>query len=223
MTANLLFISGAGLPDWIWDEAGAGLDGLVAKRPWGTNPTLAEYAQAALTGTGTGALTLVAHSAGGIVAAAIAALVPERVRGILGIAAVIPDPGRSFLGMLPLSQRMFLSAVMLVAGTRPPAAAIGSGVAAGVPDEVRRRIIADFDPESQAYYRNRAPEFELPEHRGYLTTAEDREIPPARQRRFAARLTPDYEARLATGHLPMLERPAELRAGIAEFQANVRR
>lgn len=222
-TTTLVFISGAGLPDWIWDEAGEGLDATVAKRPWGTNATLQEYAQAALAGTGNGPLTLVAHSSGGVVAAAMLALAPERIRGLLAIAAVIPDPGRSFIGMMPVPQRYVLGAVMRMAGTRPPESAIRAGLAAGVPEEARKRLVIEFDPESQAYYRNRVPRFTRPQRRGYLITTQDKELSPMRQRDFAARLEPDYQREIDSGHLPMIEYPSELRAGIAEFHASVRR
>lgn len=221
-TTRLLFISGAGLPAWIWDEVGDGLDAVVAKRPWGDNATLREYAQAALAETGTDPLTIVAHSAGGVVAAAVLAEAPERIRALLAVAAVIPQPGRSFIGMMPFPQRYLLGAVLRVAGTVPPESAIRSGLAAGVTEELCNRLIVDFDPESQAYYRNRAPEYPLPGRRGYLSTTRDRELSPALQHSFAARLAPDYQAQIDGGHLPMLEHPGELRAGIAEFHASVR-
>jgi len=222
VTTTLLFISGAGLPDWIWDEAGEGLDATVAKRPWRTNATLQEYAQAALAGTGSGPLTLVAHSSGGVVAAVMLALAPERIRGLLAITAVIPDPGRSFIGMMPVPQRYVLGPVMRVAGTRPTESAIRASLAAGVTEELRKRLVLDFDPESQSYYRNRVPRFPRPERRGYLTTTQDKEFSPTLQRGFAARLEPGYEREIESGHLPMLEYPSELRAGIAEFHASVR-
>jgi pimeloyl-ACP methyl ester carboxylesterase len=219
---TLLLISGAGLPAWVWDEAREGLDATVANRPWGTNASLQEYAQAALAETGTGPLTMVAHSSGGVVAAAVLALAPERIRGLLAITAVVPDPGRSFIGMMPVPQRYVLGPVMRVAGTRPTESAIRGSLAAGVTEEVRNRLVLDFDPESQAYYRNRVPRFSRPPRRGYLTTTQDREFSPALQRGFADRLEPDYSRQIESGHLPMLEHPGELRAGIAEFHASVR-
>jgi pimeloyl-ACP methyl ester carboxylesterase len=221
-TTTLLLISGAGLPAWIWDEAGEGLDTVVAKRPWGTNPTLHEYAQAALSSAGPGPLTIVAHSSGGVVAAAMLALAPERIRAFLAIAAVIPTPGRSFIGMMPVPQRYLLGPVMRVAGTRPTESAIRASLAVGVTEDVRKRLVLDFDPESQSYYRNRVPLFTRPDRRGYLTTTHDKEFSAAQQRGFADRLEPDYQRQIEAGHLPMLEHPHELRAGIAEFHASVR-
>ncbi len=221
-STSLLIISGAGLPDWIWDDATYGLDAAIAQRPDRRNATLRDYAQAALATTPDGPLTVVAHSAGGVVAAALTALAPQRVRGILGVTAVIPHAGRSFIGSMPMPNRLILSTLMRLAGTRPPASVLRSGLTAGLDPETSQRIVDDFVPESQGYYRDRAPEFVLPIHRGYITTTTDRELPRALQRGFKERLASVYEGEIEGGHLPMLEHPQRLRASIVDFQASVR-
>ena len=220
-STTLLLISGAGLPPWIWDDATTGLDATVARRPEDTNASLLQYAQAALDSASPGAITIVAHSAGGVVAAAMTTLAPARVRGILAVTAVIPTPGGSFIGAMPLPNRLILSAVMHVAGTRPPASALRSGLASGLDADLSQRLVNDFTRESQSYYRDRTPMFDMPHHRGYVTTTNDQEIPLALQEGFAARLAPDFEERIDGGHLPMLEHPEALRKCIAKFHASV--
>ncbi|WP_166786516.1 alpha/beta fold hydrolase [Cryobacterium sp. TMT2-15-1] len=220
-STTLLLISGAGLPAWIWDDATTGLDAPVARRPEGSNASLLQYAQAALDSASPGAISIVAHSAGGLVAAAMTALAPARVRGILAVTAVIPEPRGSFIGAMPLPNRLMLSAVMRVAGTRPPASALRAGIASGLDANLSKRLVNDFTPESQAYYRDRTPMFDMPHHRGYVTTTNDREISPALQEGFATRLAPDFKKRIDGGHLPMLEHPEELRKYIVEFHASV--
>lgn len=95
------------------------------------------------------------------------------------------------------------------------------GLTAGLDPELSLRIVDNFVPESPGYYRDRAPEFVLPIHRGYITTTTDRELPRALQRGFKERLAPVYEGEIEGGHLPMLEHPQRLRASIVDFQAGV--
>jgi pimeloyl-ACP methyl ester carboxylesterase len=95
---------------------------------------------------------------------------------------------------------------MRVAGTRPPAKVIRSGVASGLPGDRADRIVKEFEPESQRLYRDRVPARTFPSRTGYLLTTQDREFPPALQETYAARLGAAVE-RIESGHLPMLEQP----------------
>lgn len=217
-TSTLLLISGAGLPSWIWDGVIDGLSATVAARPTSANASLDDHAREALASAPPGPLTVVAHSAGGVVAAALTELAPERVSGLLAVSAVIPRPGRSFIGSLPLPNRLVLGSVMRIVGTRPPAGAIRKGLASGVDEATARRLVDDFDPESQRYYRDRVTNPRWPARRGYLTTTSDHELSASLQERFATNLAPSFERRIGSGHLPMLERPAELRSALAEFE-----
>lgn len=218
---SILFLSGAGLPAWIWDDVrdrlGASYTAQVAPRPEGGAAGLRDYAEAALGSMPAGRVLLVAHSAGGVVGAEIAALAPERVGGFLAISAIVPPPGGSFVTAMPIPNRWILSAAMRLAGTRPPDSAIRKTLATGVDEATIDRLIADFTPESQGYYRDRLGQQRWTGPRGYVTTTRDREVPPPMQRRFARRLGADWHRELATGHLPMLEDPGALTAAIVAF------
>lgn len=207
----VLFLGGAGLPDRIWDEVRAGLpegtESAVARYPRRGTASLADHADAALAQAPWPDVALVAHSVGGVVACEVLARAPERVRAVLGVAAVFPRPGRSFTGALPLPARLVLPAVLRLAGTRPPAKAIRRGLAGGLPDDVAGRIVDEFDPESVRLYRDRTSARELPTVRGYLLTTADGEVDAATQRRSAATLGATWTEELPTGHLPMLEDP----------------
>ena len=118
----VLFLSGAGLPAWIWDEVRSALpgDSVVAAYPKGT-ASLRDYAEAVLTQAPEGGFTVVAHSAGGVVAGELVALAPDRVGGVLGVAASVPAAGTSFLGALPFPQRHVVGLIMRLAEpARPP-------------------------------------------------------------------------------------------------------
>ena len=216
--STLLLVSGAGLPNWIWDGVTEGLSATIAARPASANASLEDHAKEALASAPPGPLTVVAHSAGGVVAAALTALAPERVAGLLAVSAVIPRPGRSFIGSMPLPNRLVLSAIMRLAGTRPPASAIRNGVASGVDEATTLRLVDDFAPESQRYYRDGVTNPQWPARRGYVTTTSDRELSASLQEQFAANLAPTFERRIGSGHLPMLERPDELRTALTDFE-----
>ncbi|WP_051637423.1 alpha/beta fold hydrolase [Rhodococcus sp. UNC363MFTsu5.1] len=217
----IVFLSGAGLPAWIWDEVRASLpvDSVVASYPKHPDATLRDYAEAALAQAPDGEFTVVAHSIGGVVASEIAAVAPERVAGLLGVAASVPAAGRSFLGALPAPQRHIVGLIMRVAGTRPPEKAIRSGLCAGLGEDDVARIVADFAPESQRLYRDRVSARTLPTRIGYVVTTADKEFPAALQGRYADELGTPWRREMATGHLPMLQDPATMGQILKEFAA----
>ena len=220
-TTSLLFLGGAGLPGWIWDDVRAelppGTGSAVAGYPRDPAASLADYAEQVAREAPWPTFTVVAHSIGGVVAAELLGRRPERVAGFLGVAAVVPAPGRSFLGSLPFPMGLVLGAVLRVAGTRPPEKSIRTGLAGGLPAETADRIVADFSPESPRLYRDATGPRVLPGRRGYVHTSADRELSPAVQEASAARLDATWTARLPTGHLPMLEAPAALGEAIRGF------
>ena len=223
MTATptpVLFVSGAGLPPWIWDGVRALLADrptYVAPRPEGKDASLADHAAAALDEVPGDRFTVAAHSAGGTVAAKMLEQQPERVAGVLGVAAIVPPPGGSFVGAMPFPNRLFLSLAMRVLGTRPPEKVLRKSLAAGLPDPVADDIVSGFTPESQRYYRDPVGAPSVPPHTGYVCTTSDRDFPIELQRSFAQRLGVEQADELATGHLPMLQEPDLLARIVGEF------
>ena len=135
---GVLFLSGAGLPPWMWDDVRARITDrptYVGPRPPGADASLGDHATAALDAVAADRFVIVAHSAGGMVAAKILELQPERVAGLLGVSCVVPAPGASFVGSMPLPNRVVLGLVMRVLGTRPPEKALRAQ-AAGLPEPV---------------------------------------------------------------------------------------
>lgn len=221
-TTPILFLSGAGLPEWIWDDVRSALpvDSVVAAYPKRADATLHDYAAAALAQAPNGAFTIVGHSIGGVVASQITATAPQRVSGLLGIAASFPPAGTSFLGASPAPQRLLLGLVLRLAGTRPPEKAIRSGLCAGLDENVTARIVAEFEPESRYLYRDTVSPRTFPAHSGYVVTTADPELPEALQHKHATELGPGFRRELPTGHLPMLRDPASLTKIIQEFTAS---
>ena len=220
---GVLFLSGAGLPVWMWDEVRARLSDrptYVGPRPPGPDVTLADHATAALDEVKTERFVIVAHSAGGMVAAQILGLRPDRVAGLLGVTCVVPRPGTSFIGSMPFPNRVILGLVVRMLGTKPPAKALRAQ-ATGLPEAVADRLVSDFVPESQRYYRDPAPETLAPAQRGYVCTTRDDQLPEKLQRSFASRLGVERPGELATAHLPMLEDPDALVGKIEAFVESV--
>ncbi|MFR9780749.1 alpha/beta fold hydrolase [Micromonospora sp. MS34] len=217
----IMFLSGAGLPAWIWDDVrrdlGEGRQTCVASRPQGGRARLRDYAQAVIDSAPPGGYAIVAHSAGGVIGTEVARLVPERITAFLAISAVIPQPGGSFISVMPVPSRWMLSAAMRFAGTRPPDSAIRRSLTRGLDEEVTDRIIVDFTPESPALYRDRTAHRSWSGWRGYLRTTDDHELPMTLQQRCAQRFGAAWQSDLNTGHLPMLEDHQAVSAAITRF------
>lgn len=217
----ILLLGGAGLPAWIWDDVRRELGGerelRVADRPDAGATRLTDHVHAALASAPPGRFAVVAHSAGGVVGAELAWRAPERVSAFLGVSAVVPAPGGSFLSAMPAPNRWVLGAVLRLAGTRPPEAAIRRSLAHGLDEELADRIVADFATEPLGLFADRTSAAGWGGPRGYVRTTDDRELPESVQRRSARHLAADWHAELDTGHLPMLEDPVALAGTIRRF------
>jgi len=93
MTLPLLFLSGAGLPAWVWDDVRRRppVDSRVADRPRG-RVGLADCAEAARAAEADWpAYGVVAHSIGAVVAAALVTQDADRVRAVIGVCGIVPQ------------------------------------------------------------------------------------------------------------------------------------
>lgn len=216
---GVLFLGGAGLPSWMWDQTRANLPqpSAVAEYPQNAHATLADYAEHVLGQVAFDHIVVVAHSAGGVVASQLAALAPTRIVAVLGVAAAFPAPGQSLLRTLPFPQRAIVGLIMRVAGTKPPEKAIRAGLGTGLNEQDVTRLVSDFSAESPRLFRDAIHARQWPAHRGYVTTSRDAEYSEALQAKYGHQLDPDFKRTLATGHLPMLAEPVQLAQIIQDF------
>ena len=226
MTTNhsLLFLGGAGLPAWIWDdvrrelEHELGTDTVMTVAPRPTNAAgLRDYAEAAIQAVETDGFTIVAHSAGGVVAAGVTSLVPYRVNGLLALSAVVPKPGGSFISAMPAPNRWILNVAMRLGGTRPPDSAIRKTLTHGLDESLVEKLISDFEAEPLGFSRDSVGQQKWGGPKGYAVTKNDRELPASLQRTFGERLGATWYGEVETGHLPMLEDPQAVADNIVRF------
>ncbi|MBA2662747.1 MAG: alpha/beta hydrolase [Bradymonadaceae bacterium] len=221
---GLVLLHGAGLGAWIWRDVEPLLerpafavdfpfrDGTDAQRKHLGLSDYVDHVQAQIEAGPLEHVILVAHSISGIVAVELAARLPERVVGIVGVGAVIPKGANSFVSCLPQPQRTLIRVLMRLLGTRPPDGAIRTSLCSGLSDTLASEVIERFVPESRALYLDR-PSAPLPAlATGYVKLTEDPEFALALQEKMAANLAAQEVFSIASGHLPMLSHPQALAA-----------
>jgi len=164
---------------------------------------------------------LVGHSMGGVIVPRVAELVPDRIRRVVWLAAVVTDDGESLLDAVPQSPWI------------ARAVTIGpDGTAHTDPDLIIDANIHDGDDEERAFVRARHRPY--PPHAltepgrlsaflalglptGYVIATDDRTIEPHIAARFASRL-PDADIRAVPGgHDCMVTRAGEVAAVLASW------
>ena len=164
---------------------------------------------------------LVGHSMGGVVITEAAGRCPDRIAGLVYLAAFLPADGQSLLDLtqLPEGAGDQVQANLVVDGDPPvatmPAAAARTAIHGCADDEAAawavarrgRQPVAPFgqpvriqDSAREAYER-------LP--RAYVTCLQDRAIPPALQRRMLEAAGCDPVIEIDTDHSPVVSRTEE--------------
>lgn len=209
-----LFLGGAGLPAWIWDGVRDGLGGGTAVPP-GLGDDLRSSAVAAFEHAPDGRFAIVAHGASGVVAAEMARLDPESVAAIVGVAAVFPRSGFSYLDTVPFPASIAAKRALRGGGVHP---VLSPKSLRGVDPAVAARLQAELVDEAEARYRDPLQQLVLPERRAYVVMASDAVLATEAQRGFARVIDARVET-LGGGHLPMLEQPRQLAGAIERLLA----
>lgn len=219
MTKPIVLVHGAFTGAWEWEPVadrlrGQGVDvtavDLTTRQRGGSLQSDEELVRNAVSAAGD-RVVLVGHSyAGAVITGASAG--HSNVSDLIYVAAALPDEGQS---------------VASSRGAPPTGATPGELVPVDV-DGTIQRLFNDATPEQVAWAKHRLTPFvrhamdETPsgfgwkEHRAaYILCTQDIAIPPEVQQRYAARVPERFT--LDAGHSPMVTRPDELTAILAEI------
>lgn len=217
-----VFLSGAGLGPWIWEDVANALKGPSVSVEYPKTPEagIEEYAQAALSqvkNMPVQKVIVVGHSLGGVVGLKIALALGDRLAGFVAVSASIPRNGGSFLSSLPFPQKLVMPLIIRFAGTKPSDEAIRKGYCNDLSAEQTSEVIRRYTPESAKIYSDISalPPSSVPKL--YIKTTNDNEFPSALQDTMQHNLETEKVATIDSGHLPMLSKPKELAVLLDDF------
>ena len=224
--SGILFVSGAGLSDWIWSEVTSSLQvpAVVAdftKVRQNKDATLNNYvaeAAKAIEKLEADQIIVVAHSIGGVVGIELARQYADKVVGLIGVSAVIPKPGGNFFSSLPFPQRLIMPVIVKFAGTKPPDSSIQNSLASGVQTKLVDKLVKTYQPEPKGLYFGKTSNSSLPAiPYCYVLTTNDKELPKSIQDMISEQLPEVTKDLIESGHLPMLSHPEKLALIIKNF------
>jgi pimeloyl-ACP methyl ester carboxylesterase len=158
-------------------------------------------------------VVLVVHSLSGILVPALISRLPQRVVHLVFVSAAVPEPGASYLYVLPRSERLLLRVVLLTQrkGLLTPGWAARRALCNDLDAPTTRLVLQGLTREAPGLYRAPVPgdsPASIPTL--YVKLTADHGFSPAVQDRMIARLhTPRLEE-IDAGHLPMLGHPDRL-------------
>lgn len=156
---------------------------------------------------------LVGHSMGGAIIRQAAGLAPDRIRALVSIAAVLPPPGATMLGVVEGLDPDYLAQI-LWAPDRRTARISPEGVrrflCSGCPAPVVESVLPLLTPEPVAPYETPLFFHASNALNYYIECLQDRIVPITLQRTMHADVPADRVYSLESGHAPYLSMPDEL-------------
>jgi pimeloyl-ACP methyl ester carboxylesterase len=164
-------------------------------------------------------IIIVAHSIGGCIGLKVAEHLRDRLAGFVAIGAAIPKGGDSFVSCLPFPQRMIMTMILKLFGTKPPESVIRQDLCNDISPEQVEKIINKFTPESKSLYLAKVGTGIPVTRTLYIKLSNDKGFPLQIQDKMAQSLQAQSIEILESGHLPMISAPGKL-AGILNIFAN---
>jgi pimeloyl-ACP methyl ester carboxylesterase len=236
--ARFLLVHGSMGGAWCWSRVRPGLvaaghdvraidlPGAGEDRTPVTKVTLDRYGDAICDALADGPPALVTgHSMGGMAITQAAARCPERIAGLIYVAAFLPQPGQSLLDLtrLPEGAGDSVQANIVISGnppvaTMPPEAAPEAVFHCCTPEQVAwalpRRGPQPVAPFAQPVSAPRDAERFAALPRAYVSTLQDRAIRPPLQRLMSSVAGCNPVIEIDTDHVPWLSRSDELVAAL---------
>lgn len=229
MKAGFVFLHGAGLGSYIWQDVMPKLElpALTIDYPnreqgYNVNRNLSfeDYTREIIRQIDAWdceRLLLVAHSIGGCLSLHIARHYGSRIAGLAGVGAAFPAKGGSFVSCLPFPQRLIMPVLLNLAGTRPPQNMIELGLCHDLSPTQTGEVVRRFTPESKRLYTSKCGAGTPSCPRMYIKLTDDKEFPIAVQDKMAQNLAAERVVSIHSGHLPMMSRPHELAGILSQF------
>ena len=230
---GLVFMYGAGLGRWIWDDLSQFIDipylfldypGREKNSKSNKDLTLDDYSNFIsnqINNWDIEKIVIIAHSIGGVLALNTLNKIKSKLIGILAISASIPDIGGSFLSSFPPFNRVIMKCVYRLLGTKPPKAAIIQSLCNDIPIEQANKVVNGFTPESLSIYIQ-SIKYKLADvPKLYIKLTNDAAFGMQIQDKMIKNLMPQKVVEMNTGHLPMISKPNDLAKIINEFVSKI--
>lgn len=219
---GIVFIHGAGLGSFIWDDLK-----LLIKSPVLTiefpnrevdnkanvNLTFGDYKKSAIEQIekwGIDKFVIVTHSIGGCIGLSLTDYFAKKVVGFIGISSAIPTSGNSFISCLPFPQSLLMPLILKLFGTKPPQKAIEQTLCNDLTSEQTSEIVKRFTPEAKLLYTTKVDYKNLYIKTLYIKLNNDKGFPVQIQDKMIKNLATQKVVTLDSGHLPMISKPKEL-------------
>ena len=226
---GVIFIHGAGLGKFIWNEIEPKLNysSLMIEFPnrnfddqANSKLSFEEYVIKAISDVENfekEKLIIVTHSIGGLIGLRISEHFKHKINGFVGIGSAIPKNGNSFISCLPFPQKLIVPLIMKIAGTIPPKSAIEKGLCNDLNPNQTKTVVENFTAESKYLYTENS-KAKIPETKKlYVALNNDKEFAITIQKKMAENLNCENIIILESGHLPMISMPEKLSQVLNEF------
>lgn len=231
----MVFIHGAGLGGWIWEDVIQQLDyrdSAFAIDLLGRGKSkksiqalgLQDYVDDVIKQIHQKQLDniiLVAHSLGGVIGIEVAKKLGSKLKGFVAVSAAIPTVGKSFITSLPFMQSLIMGALIRILGTKPPESAIRKSLCFGLDAQSERNVIETYSPESTRVYLDKVTADVPSVPSLYIRTILDKDFPIAMQTDMARHLKHAKIIDIKSGHLPMLCQAGALADALNKFYTQV--
>ena len=160
-------------------------------------------------------LVLVAHSLSGILIPALISRFPRRAVHAVFVSAAVPEPGASYLDVLPRSERLFLRFLLLTQrkGLLSPGWAARRALCNDLDEPTTRLVLERLTREAPGLYGAPVPgDIPATIPMLYVKLSADHGFSPAVQDQMIARLHDTRLEEIRAGHLPMLGHPDRVAA-----------
>lgn len=232
MDVGFVFVHGAELGAWVWDEVvgrlrhpavAVDLPGRGSRPADPRSVRLDDGVRALVDDARTcegDRLVVVAHSFSGVLVPPAVHSLEDRVAAVVFVAAAVPDEGKGFVDLLAFPQRVMLRLLYRIkpGGMLSPDQQNRDALCNDLDEAATTTVLGRRVVEAPGLLLDPVSPARLPATvaRHYVRCTDDRSASPASRQQMIDRLAPVEVHDLDSGHLPMLSRPDGLVAILDE-------